>query len=303
MSTVPNAFGNALGTATPFFALSAVGTNFGSFVKPGGRVAAYVRSTGFQDLDDNLVRDNLVTSINEGLKRCRSGFNDVVFVLPGHAETYSSSGAIWANLVAGAQIVGCASPGQSNAPTLTLSNAGASVALNVANVTVCGLNFASTTAALTSAFVFSAAGCTFAQNFVLSTGTGGANSLVQVTSAPQTQILGNHIVTDSTSAILAISGATSTDLLIGGNLIRQRQGTSGGAGISIANTAGISGFAFNNFIASATNLGAGNIDTLITYAGTNPVATFFCFENYGSDNGGSATANAGKLIPDVNADA
>ena len=43
MSTTPNAFGNFLGNATPFFSnYAAIGAPWGTFVKPGGRIAAYV---------------------------------------------------------------------------------------------------------------------------------------------------------------------------------------------------------------------------------------------------------------------
>ena len=58
-----------------------VRTSFGSFVEPGGRVAAYVRSTGMQDGDDSYLATNLVTTLNAGLARCRAGLGDTVFVL------------------------------------------------------------------------------------------------------------------------------------------------------------------------------------------------------------------------------
>jgi len=60
-------------------------TKYGSVIlSPGARVAAYVRSTGAQSDDDPMLNANLVTTLSAGLARCRSGFNDVVFVLPGH---------------------------------------------------------------------------------------------------------------------------------------------------------------------------------------------------------------------------
>lgn len=298
MSTVPNAFGTALGTSAPAVGFGTFSTAHGTFVKPGGRVAAFVRSTGAQDLDDLFVRDNLVTTINEGLKRCRSGKNDVVFVLPGHTETYSSTGAIWANLVAGAQVIGCGVPGATNNPTITLSHAGASIALNVADVTVAGLNVSSATAALTSALVITGAGCAFACNYVLSTGALGANSFVQVTGAANACLARNHIVVDSTATIVNITDAASTNVLVLDNLIRQSQGTGGGIGITVANTAGISGFAAGNKILTASALAVGAIGSLIT-VGAGALPTFGTFENYGADSAGGS----GLIVPDASGDA
>jgi len=298
MSTVPNAFGTALGNSAPFVNWPAVGSPFGTLLRPGGRVAAFVRSTGAQDLDDLFVRDNLVTSINEGLKRCRSGLNDIVYVLPGHTETHSSSGAIWANLVAGAQIVSCGRPGASNNGTITLSAAAASVALNVADVSLLGLNIASATASLTAALVITGAGCCVAGNRILATGALGANSFVQVTGAASACLAGNEVIVDSTSTIVNITGAGSTNVRVLNNLIRQTQGTSGGVGITVASTAGISGFAAGNYIHTASALGAGAIGTLIT-VGASALPTFGTFENYGSDSAGGS----GLIAPDASSDA
>ncbi len=81
-------------------------TRFGPIVmEPGSRVAAYVRSTGAQSDEDNIVATNLVTTLADGLSRCRSGFNDVVFVLPGHTENVTST--TLANLKPGTRVIGC----------------------------------------------------------------------------------------------------------------------------------------------------------------------------------------------------
>lgn len=289
MSTVPNAYGTALSTPPPYLsAYSAIATPYGTYVRPGGRVAAYVRSTGAQEGDDYFASSgNLVTSINEGLKRCRSGQNDVVVCLPGHTETYSSSGAIWANLVAGAQIIGC-SPGSTNAPTITLGHVGASIALNVADVTLCGFNIRSA-AVLTAGVVITAAGCTFACNSVISTGALAANSLVQVTGAATTAILNNNFVVDSTATMIAVTGAASTNFLIQGNIARQTQATTGGSFSTTASTAGISGVYANNLYKTATT-GTGGAGVIVLGAAT--ITTVGNFENYGGDE----TAAAGLLV-------
>lgn len=137
MSTTPNAYGNFLSNPAPFLSnYAAVISPWGTFVKPGGRVAAYVRSTGAQDGEDHFAASGLlVTTLNAGLARCRSGMGDIVLVLPGHSESLSSADAM-SSLVAGTQIIGCGNLGQSNAPTLTWSAAAATFLLDVADVTL-----------------------------------------------------------------------------------------------------------------------------------------------------------------------
>lgn len=275
---------------TPFFNYDSISTPTGTFIKPGGRVAAYVRSTGAQEGDDLFsVGGNLVTTINAGLARCRAGQNDIVIVLPGHTETFAASGSIWPNLVAGAQIIGVANPGASNAPTVTLSHTGASMALNAANVTVSGLKITSATAGVTGAVVVTAAGVTLANNFLLFTGALGANSPVAVTGAANFTMINNQIIADSTATMVAITGAASTNFLISGNVARQTQGTSGGGFSSTANTAGISGnYASNLFKTASTTVGGAGVIVL----GAATITTVGNYENYGCDE----TAAAGLLV-------
>lgn len=275
---------------TPFFNYDAISTSQGTFIKPGGRVAAYVRSTGAQEGDDLFSSGGgLVSTINAGLARCRAGQNDIVYVLPGHTETHSVTGAIWPALVAGAHVIGSGRPGASNNPTVTLSHVGASVALNAAGVTVSGLNISSATAALTAAVVITASGCTFANNFVALTGALAANSPIAVTSAPSAVIEGNTLVVDSTATIIAITGATSTNFLVQDNYARQTQATSGGSFSTTANTAGISGHYARNFYKTAST-GTGGVGVIVLGAAT--IATVGNHENYG----GEETAAASLLV-------
>lgn len=81
-------------------------TKFGPVVmEPGSRVAAYVRSTGAASDEDPVVATNIVPTLAEGLARCRSGKNDVVFVLPNHTENVSAT--TLTNLVPGTRVIGC----------------------------------------------------------------------------------------------------------------------------------------------------------------------------------------------------
>lgn len=140
MSLFANAYGNFLGNALPYYqAMPGIITPYGTLLKPGGRVAAYVRSTGAQDGEDHFASSgNLVTTLQAGLARCRSNQNDIVYVLPGHAENIAGADAL-TNLVAGTQIIGVGAPGATNNPTLTWTAAASSFLLDVANVTVSGL--------------------------------------------------------------------------------------------------------------------------------------------------------------------
>lgn len=111
----------------------------GQWVHPGSKIAAFVRSTGVQDGDDPFIANNLVTTLNAGLARCRSNMNDVVYVLQGHSENVSSATAL-SSLVAGTRIVGVGDPLRTNAPAFTWTATDAQWAINVANVSIENLN-------------------------------------------------------------------------------------------------------------------------------------------------------------------
>lgn len=268
---------------TPFLNYDSYATSHGINVKPGGRVVAYVRSTGLQEGDDLFaISGNLYPTINAACAACKAGRGDIVVVLPGHTETHSTSGAIWSNLVAGTQIVGAFKANASSAPTVTLSHTGASLAVSVADVTIQGLRIVSTTAAVTGAVVITGAGCTLEQNLISLTGALGANPAIAITGAADCVLYRNHIVANCTDPIIEVSGAATTNLVIERNLIRQTQSSSGGDYVAIADTAGISGFIAYNTGKTARALTTPN--TGFDLDGTNIVATVQNVENYCNDN-------------------
>jgi hypothetical protein len=278
-------------SVAPFFAnLAAIATPFGTTVAPGARVAAYVRATPKSD-DPDFVRENRVASINEGLKRCREGMNDIVYVLPGHTETHSSSGDIWPDKKAGSVVVGLGRPGSTNAPRVTLSHTGASMALDVDDLVVTGLDIRSATAAVTGAVVVTGDGCVIEGCKIALTGALGANPAIAVTGAADFRLAHNHIVANSTDPIVEITGAATTDMEIVYNFLRQAQGTSGGAGISVASTAGISGLIAHNVLKTATGTAAGGILTV----GASAAPTVGVFQNFAGDD----AAGSGALEPAV----
>jgi hypothetical protein len=227
MSTTPNAYGNFLSNAPPFISnYAAIAGPFGIHVKPGGRVAAYVRSTGAQDGDDLFAMSgNLVATINEGCKRCRSGKGDVVVVLEGHAESLAVADSI-PDLVAGTTIISAGTPGASNNPTLTWSATASSLLLNVADVTIAGFNFVwNAVDGLVAPLTVTATGCRVVGNHItVADADEGALKGVEVsTGGSRFMFTGNTVVgvgeaQPLTSAVVLVSAAVD-DVAIEGNYI------------------------------------------------------------------------------------
>jgi hypothetical protein len=131
-------------------------TKFGPVVmEPGSRVAAYVRSTGAVSDEDPIVATNLVTTLGAGLARCRSGKNDVVFVLPGHAENVTS--ATLANLVPGTRVIGCGRG--SNRPNFRWTATTSQFVMNDADCVFMNMIFRCEGAVVVKAFAVTAADC------------------------------------------------------------------------------------------------------------------------------------------------
>ncbi len=160
MSTVQNAYGTFLFPQMQRVQGS-VQTPFGTLLQPATRVAAYVRSGGVQDGDDDFIQNNLVETLDSALNRCRSGLGDIVYILPDHAENIDSADKM-SSLVAGTQIIGL---GQGVLrPTFTWTVAAGTLLLDVANVTLanCVLKMADAGNAgvtVVAPITVSAAGC------------------------------------------------------------------------------------------------------------------------------------------------
>jgi hypothetical protein len=230
VSTVPNAYGNFLSSSPPFISnYAAIAGPHGTYIKPGGCVAAYVRSTGAQDGDDLFAASgNLVTTINEGLKRCRSGQNDIVFVLPGHVENIDAADD-WPDLVAGTQVVGCGRPGASNNPTLTWTATASTILLNVADVSIIGLNLNwAGIDNVAAPITVSAAGCAMFANHITvqsATASAGAVQGVDVASGGSGfRFVGNRCLSDDEGEPLTGGGivevsAAVNDVVVSGNFM------------------------------------------------------------------------------------
>lgn len=103
---------------------------FGTFLPPGGTIAAYVHSSGAAITNDQDIAKKTLTTLNAALKLCRSGKGDIVVVLPGHTENISSADQM-SNLVPGTRIIGCGEGGLR--PTFTWTTATSSFLFDQAN--------------------------------------------------------------------------------------------------------------------------------------------------------------------------
>jgi hypothetical protein len=112
-------------------------TQFGTIIPPGAHVAAFVCNSAVDWSDQPYITANLVSTLDAGLKRCRTGRGDYVIVLPGHSESVVDA-TMLANLKAGSRIVGIGHG--SMRPVFRWTATGSQWALSVADVLIAGLN-------------------------------------------------------------------------------------------------------------------------------------------------------------------
>lgn len=323
MSQLANAYGNFLSSALPYFqSMPALITPNATLIKPGGRVAAFVRSTGLQDGEDHFAQTGmLVTTLNAGLARCRSGQGDIVYVLPGHTENIATADAM-SSLVAGTQIVGTGRPGASINPTLTWSAAAGTFLLDVADVSIQGLNLVFGGADnVTAPITVTGAGCSmvgnhinygttsalecaigvtvhtgandflFAHNRCFSVGGAVSTNAVAITAAvSRCTIIGNDFdieAAGATNGVIDISAA-AVQVRIVGNLIVNRRATAAVA-VRWTDTAALTGVIGKNYLGFTADVTVAT--AALSAAGTSNHA-MRAFENLGHDeNQGNAIAS------------
>lgn len=324
MSTTANAYGNFLSTPLPYFAnLAGVSTPFGITLRPGTRVAAYLRSTGAQDGDDPFTMGApLVKDLNSACARVRSGFGDAIMVLPGHAENISTANQI-TNLVAGTQIIGCGAPNQSLSPTFTWTAAAATFLLNVNDVTlqnlrlnVAGADNVAAPITVTGAGV-QIVGCDiaagtstsldttipitvstgahdflFANNRVYSSGGALHTQTILISAAVnRPKILANDIdveVSANSIGVITISAA-ATQVRIIGNMLSNRRANASAAAINWTDTAGLEGIIAKNYFKFTQDITVASA-ALVAAGSSNHAMR--AFENLGHDeNIGTAIAS------------
>jgi hypothetical protein len=148
-------------------------------------------------------------TIDYAIGKCTANKGDVIVVMPGHAETLSTAGAITAD-VAGVTIVGLGSG--TFRPTLTLSATDATILVSAANVTFTNLRIATGVAELVTAFSVSGSDCTIQGcRFLDSSTFTFISAITGAATALRLNIKGNTAYTSvtptGTAAWISVSGA------------------------------------------------------------------------------------------------
>lgn len=128
----------------------------------------YVHSVSGSDGNYGTAPQNPFATIDFAIGQCTASQGDVIYVMPGHAETLSAAGAITAD-VAGISIIGLGNG--SNRPTLSFGATAATFAISAANVRVANLRITATIDEVVSAFVITAANVTIDRVDVFETAT------------------------------------------------------------------------------------------------------------------------------------
>lgn len=293
-------------------------TSFGTLLPPGGKVAAYVHSSGRAYVDDSTIDKQLVRTMQAGLARCRAGYGDTVVVLPGHAETISGADG-WSNLVAGTRIIGHGHGALR--PTFSFSATASQLAIAVASVYISGCQFNVDGAnGVVNAIDVNGADFTFVGNRVrLASGAALKATIGMSLSAARAFVAGNyffgtatHNVTDgilidtavdgiqvvdnlmqaaatAANGLIRVTGVAATNLFIARNRIANEH-TSSTAGIAVGDAAS-TGMICDNYF-NVRNDGTATSQGVI-FTGTGSLIK--CQNNYVSDepreNGLSTPAN------------
>jgi hypothetical protein len=260
--------------------------------------------------------DSPVATIDYAVGLCTASKGDVIYVMPGHAESLSAAGAITCD-VAGVSIIGLGNG--ANRPTVTWAATDASWLVTAANVTIKNIFTAVSIDEVVSMFAVSAAHCTFdavdfgavgtsaqAIQFLLTTNAadfltvkncrhrqltaaGSAQAWIQLVGCDFSAIVDNvfQIVANASTSSVLVSGSTAVIYCdISRNRI-QWIGATIDKVISLAT--GSTGIISDNRIASGTSVAT---TTAIVGDGC------FMFENRWADT----AAASGLLAPAVDTD-
>lgn len=199
---------------------NALRTQYGLILPPGSRVAAYVRSTGFQAGDDAFLVTNLCTTLAQGLARVRAGLGDFVVCLPGHVENVADATTFSAALLAGTKIIGVGRG--SEMPTFTFTATASQWLVNQPDVQIAGIRI-SPIGINAVVLPISVTAADFALNFcevVVSTAAiAPANVITLAATALRADISGNKfrgLAASVPTTVITVAGAV-TDVSISDN--------------------------------------------------------------------------------------
>lgn len=117
----------------------------------------WVSSVSGSDGNDGASPATPFATIDYAIGRCTADRGDIILVMPGHAESLSSAGAITAD-VAGISIIGLGNG--SNRPTLSFAATAATFAISAANVRVSNIRVTASIDEVVKLFHVTAAYCT-----------------------------------------------------------------------------------------------------------------------------------------------
>lgn len=117
----------------------------------------WVSSTRGRDGNGGSGPNDALATISAALAKCIASQGDVIYVMPGHAETITTAGGITVSK-AGVSIIGLGNG--SNRPTISFGGTAATIAISAANVTIRNIRVTATVDEVVSMFVVTAAYCT-----------------------------------------------------------------------------------------------------------------------------------------------
>lgn len=217
----------------------------------------YVRSTGAADYDPPELTGRIFATVNSALLECRSGRGDVVYVLPGHAESYGNDGDFWSNLVAGTRIL-CQGYGTMR-PTFTFTHANAQADIDVADCFISGAKFTiSGTTTCANPFNVTAPGFHFVNNEVemgTAVGTKVTDFIKLSALADDCTIAANYIYSTTDAActsVVTTTGAVDRLKIIDNGMMVGIVTAASGVLLELSNAAIVNNFILNNQIWNIT---------------------------------------------------
>jgi hypothetical protein len=276
----------------------------------------YVGTDGdaaYESLVAKVPADNLVQTLDDALSLCVANRGDVIYILPGHAESEAEvDGAIATMDVAGVSVIGLGEG--SLIPTFSLGDDGATFSLTAANCLLKNIMIKSTVANVAVGLTVGAAADGSIIDGVLFRDDGAAKELlvgISVTAACDNLTIQNcdFRTTAAAGSANAIKAAAVTDLHVINNFAYGKFST--GAmlttgvltrakiiGNSLVNAEAAIGIALSGTTSTgllAKNFLAGTTSIAAALTGDNAMT---CFENYVT----GAAAASGLLDPGADAD-
>jgi hypothetical protein len=234
------------------------------------------------------TKDKPFKTLDYAIGRCTASKGDIIFLLPGHAETISAAGGITCD-VAGVTIIGLGYG--SLRPTFTWSATASTWLVTAANVTIQNIVCLVSIDSVVKGIDISAAGCTLdavdfqetsaKQMLIFINTAAGANYLtvkncyhvqaaagsakwIDLVGADWARILNNHFHVSASTHILGGTTTESLEILVKGNTFLNTADAA--CVVLLANT---TGFVVNNFAGGAKSAIAGNFALASAYGGEN----------------------------------